>query len=110
MPTTGGHNPPQTPPAAPRRVFAGTGTTDGSGNVTFTFSPAFAAAPVVTHSLQTTVADATEARITALSASSVTFNVRRSPAVTLLGISVLQVPQPLTGATVHVIATAAGQT
>lgn len=108
MPTTGGHNPPQTPPAPARRVFAATGTTDANGNVTFAFSPAFAAPPVVTHSLQTTVTDATEARITALAAGSVTFNVRRSPAVTLLGISVLQVPQPLAGATVHVHAVDAG--
>lgn len=109
MPTEGGYNPPETPPTPARRLFAGTGTTDASGNVTFTFTPAFAAAPVVTHALQTALSDATECRITALSASSVTLNARRAPAVVVLGLSVLQVPQPLAGAVVHVHAAAAGQ-
>ncbi len=92
-----------------RRVFAGTGVTDGAGNAVFTFTPAFAAAPVVNASVETTNTNATEARITALSAGSCTVNVRQSPGVVILGISVLQVPQPLVGATVHLMATAAGQ-
>ncbi|ALO79396.1 hypothetical protein [Streptomyces phage phiSAJS1] len=44
----------------------------------------------------------------ALSASSVTFNARRSPAVTVLGISVLSAPQPAVGFTVHALAIEAG--
>ena len=99
-------------PVAPtaRRVFAGSGVTDAAGNVTFTFTPPFAAAPIVNNAVQTVVTDSTECRVSALSASSVTFAARRSPAVTLLGVSVLQASIPLAGATVHCIATAAGQT
>lgn len=92
-----------------RRVFAGTGVSNASGDVTFTFTPPFAAPPVVTQAVQTTNTNATEARVTALTASSCTVNVRQSPGVVVLGISVLQVPQPLVGATVHLTATAAGQ-
>lgn len=94
---------------AGRRIFSNTAVTDASGNATFTFTPAFAAQPVVTAALQTTNANATEVRVTSLSASSCTVNVRQSPGVVILGISVLQVPQPLAGATVHLHAVAAGQ-
>lgn len=96
-------------PSAVRRVFAGSGVTDASGNVTFTFTPAFASIPVITNAVQTAVTDSTECRITALSVNSVTFNARRAPAVVILGISVLQVPIPLVGATVHCHAIEAGQ-
>lgn len=92
-----------------RRVFSGAGVTDASGNVTFTFTPPFATVPVVTHAMQTALADATEARITAVSASSVTFNARRAPAVVILGISVLQVPVAAVGVTIHCSAAEAGQ-
>ncbi|MFC8466002.1 hypothetical protein [Streptomyces sp. NPDC057250] len=96
-------------PTAARRVYAATAVSDASGNATFTFTPAFPAAPVVSVGLATTNTNATEARVTALSASSCTVNVRQSPGVVVLGISVLQVPQPLTGATVHLLAIEAGQ-
>lgn len=96
-------------PTASRRVFAATAVSDAAGNATFTFSPAFAAAPVVSVGLATTNTNATEARVTALSASSCTVNVRQSPGVVILGISVLQVPQALVGATVHLLAIEAGQ-
>ncbi|MER6828891.1 hypothetical protein ABT352_23120 [Streptosporangium sp. NPDC000563] len=102
MATSGEYTP------ARRRVFAATGITNASGNVVFNFNPAFTGVPVITHATQTGVADLTECRITSLSASSVTFNVRRSPAVTLLGISVVQVPQPASGVTVHCMAVEAG--
>lgn len=92
-----------------RRVFSGSGMSDASGNVTFTFTPAFPAAPKVTHAVQTAITDVTECRVTAISASSVTFNVRRAPAVVILGISVLQVPVPAAGVTVHCHAVSAGQ-
>lgn len=91
-----------------RRFVAAKGATDGSGNITFNFVPPFATVPVVAHSLETTNTNATEARITALSASACTVQARQSPGVVVLGISVLQVPQPLTGATVHIVATEAG--
>jgi hypothetical protein len=96
-------------PTAARRVFAAKGVSDASGNAVFTFSPPFPAAPVVSVGLETTNTNATEARVTALSASSCTVNVRQSPGVVILGISVLQVPQPLAGATVHLLAIEPGQ-
>ena len=91
-----------------RRMIAAKGVTDASGNVTFTFSPPFASVPVVVNAVETATTDGTETRITALSASSVTFNARRSPAVTVLGISVLSAPQPAVGFTVHALAIEAG--
>ncbi|WP_030236772.1 hypothetical protein [Streptomyces sp. NRRL S-350] len=96
-------------PTAARRVYAGTAVSDGSGNATFTFTPAFPAAPVTSVGLATTNNNVTEARVTALSGASCTVNVRQSPGVVILGISVLQVPQPLSGATVHLLAIEAGQ-
>lgn len=91
-----------------RRLVAAKGATDASGNVTFAFSPPFASPPIVVNAVETATADGTECRITALSASSVTFNARRSPAVTVLGLSVLSAPQPAVGFTVHALAIEAG--
>lgn len=96
-------------PTAARRVFSGFGVTDAAGNVTFTFTPPFPAAPQVTHAVQTAIADVTECRVTAIAVGSATFNVRRAPAVVLLGISILQVPVPAAGVTVHCHAVTAGQ-
>lgn len=95
-------------PSGVRRMVAAKGVTDGSGNVTFNFTPAFASVPVVVNAVETATTDGTECRITAISASSVTFNARRSPAVTVLGISVLSAPQPAVGFTVHALAIEAG--
>src|SRR5688572_6408813 len=92
-----------------RRIFSATGVTDGSGDITFNFVPAFPAAPDVTHAVQTAITDVTECRVTARSASSVTFNVRRAPSVTILGISVLQTPVAASGVTVHCHAVLSGQ-
>jgi hypothetical protein len=77
-------------------------TTDAAGNVTWTYATPYAAAPRVTHAVGPT-ADAalTEARITSLTATAVTLHVRRSPSVVILGISVLQVPQPAVGVPVQ---------
>lgn len=92
-----------------RAFYAATGVTDAAGNVTYTFPAAlFSAAPVCAIGIQTALTDTTEARITANSAVSCTINVRRSPAVTILGISVLQVPVNAVGVTVHAIFTVAG--
>lgn len=96
-------------PSGSRRVVAAKGTTDASGNVIFTFTPAFGTVPVVTNAVESAVADGTETRITAISASSVTFNARRSPAVTILGISVLSAPQPAAGFVIHITAMEAAQ-
>lgn len=96
-------------PAGTRRIASFKGVTDANGLVTFTFTPPFATIPVVSNAVETGTADATECRVTALSASSVTFAARRSPAVTVLGISVLSASVPLVGATVHCHAAEAGQ-
>lgn len=97
------------PAPGTRRVFSGKATSDGSGNAVFTFTPPFPSVPVVAQAVETATTNVTEARITALTASSCTVNVRQSPGVVILGISVLQVPQPLVGATVHLTASEAGQ-
>lgn len=95
---------------AGRRLFAGSGVTDAAGNVTFTFTPPFTVAPNPIAQIGPSADTAlVEARLTALSASSATFNVRRSPSVVILGISVLQVPQNAPGVTVHCLASEPGQ-
>jgi hypothetical protein len=96
-------------PTAARRVYAGTAVSDASGNAVFTFTPPFSTVPVTSVGLATTNNNVTEARVTALSASSCTVNVRQSPGVVVLGISVLQVPQSLPGAAVHLLAIEPGQ-
>jgi hypothetical protein len=94
-----------------RAFHAASGVSDGAGNVVFPIPAGlFAVAPVVTHAVETAITDVTECRVSARSATSVTFNVRRSPAVVILGISVLQVPIPAAGVTVHMVATPAGST
>jgi hypothetical protein len=95
---------------AGRSIYAGTGVSDASGNVTFTFPTPFLVTPVATHAVQTAITDVTECRISAISTTAVTFNVRRSPAVVILGISVLQVPIAASGVTVHCHVAAPGQT
>ncbi|WP_327385070.1 hypothetical protein [Streptomyces sp. NBC_01207] len=97
------------PSGSVRRIFSGSGVSDASGNVTFSFTPPFPVTPNATHAVQTAITDVTECRLTALSASSATFNVRRAPAVVILGISVLQVPVPAVGVTVHCNAITPGQ-
>lgn len=91
------------------KQFAAIGTTDGSGNVTFNLTAAgFTGNPVVLATFQTADTAATEIRITALSATSVTLNARRAPAVTVLGISVVSAPVPFSGATIHMVAHQSG--
>lgn len=94
-----------------RRIYSATAVTDGAGNAVFTHNaPAFAVPPICGISVETANTNATEARITANSTTSTTVNVRQAPGVVILGISVLQVPQPLAGATVHLIAVEPGLT
>lgn len=81
--------------------------TDALGNATFTFPAGmFAAAPVVSVSVQTANVNVTEARVTALNATTCTVNVRSSAGINiaLLGLTLLGLPTPLAGATVHLVA------
>lgn len=97
-----------------RAFYANTGVTDAAGNVTFAFPAGlFAAAPVVNVAFQGAAsASPVDYRITAVSATSVTINVRQSLAtvVALIGLTILAASVPLAGAIVHVIATPAGAT
>lgn len=97
-----------------RPIFAGTGVTDASGNVTFAFPAGlFAASPVVDVAFQGAAsASPVDFRITALSATSCTIHVRQSLAtvVALIGLTILAASLPLSGATIHLIATPAGAT
>lgn len=97
-----------------RPFFAGTGVTDAAGNVTFAFPAGlFAAAPVVDVAFQGAAsASPVDYRITALSATSCTVNVRQSLAtvVALIGLTILAASVNLAGATIHLIATPAGST
>lgn len=97
-----------------RPFFAATGTTDASGNVTFTFPAGlFAAAPVIDLAFQGAAnASPVDYRITALSATSCTVNVRQSLAtvIALLGLTLLAASLPLSGAIIHCIATPSGST
>lgn len=95
-----------------RPFFAGTGVTDASGNVTFNFPAGlFASAPVLSLAIQFAAgSNPIDFRITALSATSATVNVRQSPTLVVLSLSVLGVAAPLAGVTVHAIATPAGAT
>lgn len=97
-----------------RSTFAGTGVTDAAGNITFAFPAGlFAAAPAVAAAFQGAAsASPVDYRITAISAASVTINVRQSLAtvVALIGLTILAASLPLAGATIHVIATPSGST
>lgn len=97
-------------PAA-TKSFRATGVTDASGNVTFNLIPAgFTASPVIVASYGPLAASGNpvDVRMTAISATSVSFNVRQAIGVTLLAINVLAVTTNLVGVTVHMIATPAG--
>lgn len=97
-----------------RPFYAATGVTDGAGNVTFTFPVGmFTAAPVVDIAFQGAASPSpVDFRITAISAASVTINVRQSLAtvVALIGLTILAASVNLAGATMHVMATPAGST
>lgn len=95
-----------------RAFFAGTAVTDAAGNASFAFPAGlFAAAPVVDLAIQFAAgSNPIDFRITALSATSCTVNVRQSPTLVVLSLSVLGVAAPLAGVTVHCIATPAGST
>lgn len=92
-----------------RHSFAGSGVTDGSGNVTFNFVPPFSVVPDVAVGVQSGSTNTTEARITALTAAACTINLRGSAVLVVLGINVLGAPVPQAGATVHIVAQQPGR-
>lgn len=99
-------------PTGARAAFAGTAVTNASGDAVFTFPAGlFAATPVAASNIQAAGSNSPiDFRITALSATSCTVNVRQSPIVVVLSLSVVGVSAPLAGATVHLVAAPAGAT
>lgn len=90
-------------PASPRQAHA-RAVTDGSGDAVITWSPPFAAPPIVTATVEAGNGFRS-LRIAANSATSTTVHVDVSTGVTLLGIGVLALGAAASGVTVHVTAT-----
>lgn len=97
-----------------RPMFAGTAVTDAAGNAVFAFPVGiFAAAPVVTATPQAAASNSPiDVRVTAITATSCTINVRQAAVinVALIGLSVLVGTTVAPGVTVHLIGTPAGAT
>lgn len=97
-------------PSGTRRVFADSAVSDASGNAVFTFTPPFPSVPKAAAAIQFAAgSNPIDYRITALTASSCTVNVRQSPTLVVLSLSVLGVAAPLSGVTVHLHAVEVGQ-
>lgn len=98
--------------AGSRPFFAGTAVSNGAGDAVFAFPVGtFPAAPVTDVAIQFAAgSNPIDYRITALTATACTVNVRQSPTLVVLSLSVLGVAAPLAGVTVHLIATPAGTT
>jgi hypothetical protein len=98
------------PPSGQRQFYAGTAVTNASGDAVFTFPAGrFPTAPTVSAGIQFAAgSNPIDYRVTALSATSCTVNVRQSPTLVVLSLSVLGVAAPLAGATVHLHALEAG--
>lgn len=86
-----------------RSVQGVQGTTDVNGSVTLSWPQTFAAAPKVALAIQTSTAEVHSARVTALSASSITVHVARSPIVAILGVNVTAAMINAAGVDVHVV-------
>lgn len=82
-------------------------TTNGSGQATWTFATPFAAPPVISALVEATSNRPYDVDITALSATAVTIQVRRSAVVSVLGIDVLGAPVSAGVVNVHLYATKA---
>lgn len=97
----------QGPPGPSKRIVTMSGTTDSSGNVSFTFSPAFSATPHIAPMLIT--ANTRQFwRITAASATGCTVNCfqQNQTLLSLLGIDILTAGvTAISGATVRILAT-----
>lgn len=88
-------------PPSPR-LERQTGVTDSNGRVTFAWpAGAFAAPPVVTHSIEAAAVGVRSARIISNTAAATTFEVLVATGVTVLGISVLGPGVAAQGVTVH---------
>lgn len=99
-------------PVGSRPGFAGTAVSDAAGNAVFAFPAGlFPAAPVAAAVIQLAAgSNPVDYRIVALTATSCTVNVRQSPTLVVLSLSVLGVAAPLAGVTVHLVASTAGAT
>lgn len=93
-----------------RSFYAGSAVTDAAGNATFAIPAGiFTAAPNVGLAIQSPASNQPiDFRIVTLTATSLVVNVRQSPVLVVLSLSVLGVAAPLAGVTVHAIATPAG--
>jgi len=99
-------------PVGSRPAFAGTAVTDASGNATFSFAAGlFPAAPVVTGTAQFAASqNPLDLRIVTLTATSCVINVKQSPTLVVLSLSVLGIAANIAGVTVHLLASPAGAT
>lgn len=99
-------------PVGSRPAFAGTAVTDASGNATFSFAAGlFPAAPVVTGTAQFAASqNPLDLRITTLTATSCVINVKQSPTLVILSLSVLGIAANIAGVTIHLLASPAGAT
>jgi hypothetical protein len=90
-----------------KRQVTFTGTTDASGNVTVTFSPAFTVAPNMQASISNQGTNTSQVvKVVSSSTTGATLNVYQRNAVTLLGIEILLAATvPVSGAVVDVLAT-----
>ena len=97
-------------PGSGTKGFRGTAVSAASGDAVFNLTAAgFAAAPVAVPGIASAASgNPIDYRITALTATSCTVNVRQSPTLVVLSLSVLGVSAPLAGVTVHLMAFAAG--
>lgn len=98
------------PPGPGLKSFRGSAVSDAAGNATFNLTAAgFAAAPTVTAAIQAAASNQPiDFRIVTLTATSCVINVRQSPVLVVLSLSVLGVAAPLAGVTVHLHAIEAG--
>lgn len=88
-------------------VQSAKGTTDASGEVSFTWDTAFSADPTVVLAIQTTTAEVHSTRLTAVSTTGCDVHVARSPVVSILSINVTAAMVNASGVTVHAIAVGA---
>lgn len=109
MPTTEPMEGTQGPPGADaKRIVAASGTTNASGDATFTFSPAFAVAPHIDATITPQSNVNHKCRLTAVSTTGCTVRVesQNQAFLSLLGLDVLSAAVTVvSGATVSITAT-----
>lgn len=91
-----------------KRIFVSSGTTNASGDVSFTFSPAFAVAPHIDATITPQANVNHKCRLTAVSTTGCTIRVesQNQAFLSLLGIDVLSAAvTAVSGATVSITAT-----